>query len=459
MARLPKGTVTFLFTDIEGSTFLLQRLGDRYAEVLAGQRRLLREVFGKHGGHEVDVQGDALFFAFPRAQNAVVASVEAQEAVFTQTWPDDVAVRVRMGLHTGEPLIAESGYVGLDVHRAARIASAAWGGQIVLSQTTRDLVTDSLPDSIALRDIGLHGLKDLARPQHLFQVIAAGLPADFPALRSLEAWPNNLPRQLSSFIGREREMARVRELLTQTSLLTLTGTGGSGKTRLALHVAADLLEEFPDGVWLVELAPVLDPALVPQTLATVLGVREEPGRALAATLIDYLKSRQVLLVVDNCEHLLDACAQLVESLLHACSSLRALATSREPLGIQGELTYRIPTLSVPDPREQLSLERVAGHEAVRLFVERATFARPEFSLTRENAREVVEVCHRLDGIPLAIELAAARVKGMSLRQIAPRLDDCFRLLTGGSRTALPRQRTLQPSTGVTTCFRHRSRSC
>jgi predicted ATPase/class 3 adenylate cyclase len=440
---LPTGTVTFLFTDIEGSTRLLQHLGDRYADVLADQRRLIRAAFQDRDGHEIDTAGDGLFVAFGRATQAVEAAVAAQRAISLHRWPDGVSVRVRMGLHTGEATLTAGGYVGLDVHRASRISSAGHGGQILISQTTRDLVENDLPEGVSLQDVGEHRLKDLQRPERLFQVVISDLPYDFPPLKSLDALPNNLPVQLTSFVGREREIAEVKRLLTTTRLLTFTGAGGCGKTRLALQVAADVLEDYPNGVWLVELAPLSDPSLIPQAVAGELGIREQPGQSLLAILSDYLRSKKMIIILDNCEHLISECARLTDAFLHASPSLKILATSREGLGIAGELTYRVPSLSIPDLKNLPSAENLSQYEAVRLFIERAIFSQPTFAVTNRNAPAVAQVCHRLDGIPLAIELAAARVKSLPVEQIAKRLDDRFRLLTGGSRTALPRQQTLR----------------
>ncbi len=443
MAGLPTGTVTFLFTDVEGSTRLLQHLGDRYVDVLGAYRQLLRTAIEARNGHEVDTQGDAFFIAFPRAKDALAAALQAQRAIAAHQWPENADLRVRMGLHTGEPRTAEMGYVGLDVHRAARICAAGHGGQILLSQTTRDLIGHELPTGISLRDLGGHRLKDLAEAQHLFQVLAADLPADFPPLKSLDSLANNLPRQLSSFVGREKEMAEIKALLASTALLTVTGAGGCGKTRLALQVAADILDDYADGVWFVELAALTDPGLVLQTIASALGVREEPGRSLLMTLIDFTRPKVLLLVLDNCEHLLPACAQLTETLLRACPGLRVLATSRETLGVDGELVYRVPSLSVPDPKRIPSAGDLTQSEAVRLFAERAAHSRQGFVITKDNWRAVAEVCRRLDGLPLAIELAAARVNALSVEQIESRLKDRFQLLTGGSRARLPRQQTLR----------------
>ncbi len=443
MAGLPTGTVTFLFTDIEGSTRLLKDLGDRYAGVLAEYRRLLRTAVQERGGKEVDTQGDALFVAFQSARDALTAAVAAQRAIIAHTWPDGASLRVRMGLHTGEALAAETGYVGMDVHRAARICAAGHGGQILLSQTTRDIIEERPLEGLTLRNLGEHRLKDLGQAQHLYQVMMPNLPADFPPLWSLDVGSNNLPIQLTSFIGREREMKEIKGLLRSTRLLTLTGSGGCGKTRLAVQMAVDVLEAFRDGVWFVDLVRLSDPTIVPQAVASALGVREVPGRALLATLAEYLRDRHVLLVLDNCEHLVIACAQLADALLRSCPHLRILATSREAVGVEGELTFRVPSLSVPDLQRLPPLEQLIHHEAVRLFTERARWSLPTFAVTSQNAGAVAQVCVQLDGMPLALEMAAARVKVLTVEQIATRLDDRFRLLRAGSRTALPRHQTLR----------------
>lgn len=444
-AGLPTGTVSFLFTDIEGSTALLQRLGDRrYAEVLEEHRRVLRAAFAEGHGQEIDTQGDAFLVAFSRASDAVGTAVAAQRALMAHAWPEGAAPRVRMGLHTGEPLSGGTGYVGLDVHQAARIAAAAHGGQIVLSDVTRSLVAKDLPADVGLRDLGEHRLKDLARhPLHLFQLVPSGLSCDFPPLKTLDTLPNNLPRQLTSFVGRERDIAEIKRLLSTTCLLTLTGAGGSGKTRLALQVAADVLDQYPDGIWLVEFTPVSDPALVPQTVAAVLRVPEQPNRALSDTLVDYVQSRCMLVILDNCEHLREACARLAGTLLRKCPRLRILATSREPLGVTGETLRRVPPLALPDTQHLESPDQLMQYGSIRLFIERAASNMPEFRLTSANARAVAEICRRLDGIALAIELAAARVRTLSAAQIAARLDDRFRLLTATSATVLPHHRTLR----------------
>ncbi len=443
MSSLPTGTVTFLFTDIEGSTRLLQELGERYAELLAHYRRFVRSAVQERGGREVDTQGDALFAAFPRARDAVAAGVAAQRVIGAHAWPENLSLRVRMGLHTGESLRGETGYLGMDVHSAARICAAGHGGQILLSQTTRDLVADVLPDGLSLRDLGEHRLKDLAHPHRLFQVVVPDLPADFPPPKSLDVLPNNLPRQLTSFIGREKEMAEVKRLLSAAYIVTLTGVGGSGKTRLALQIAAEVVDRYPDGVWWVQLASLSEALLVPQAVASALGIREQRGRSLMDALLDDLRQKRLLLVLDNAEHLISACANLADTLLRGCAGLRTLVTSREPLRIGGEHIYPVPPLSLPSPGMLLPVATLARSEAVRLFVDRAIAVRPSFALSEQNAAAALQICRRLDGIPLALELAAARVRALSVEQIATRLDDQFRLLTEGSRTALPRHQTLR----------------
>ena len=446
MRQLPTGTVTLLFTDMEGSTRLLQQLGDRYASVLSECRHLLRAAFQRWSGHEVDTQGDAFFVTFARATDAVSAAVDAQRALASHRWPEGTKIGMRMGLHTGEPSLTSEGYIGLDVHRAARIMSAGHGGQVLLSQTTCNLVEQDLPDEVSLRDLGEHRLKDLERPHRLFQLVIADMPADFPALKTLDISPNNLPIQPTPFIGREQEMAEVKRVLAHHRLVTLTGPGGCGKTRLALKVAADLVEQLESPVWLVELAALTDPALVPQTVARTLGLREQAEHPWTQTLVDFLQSRRALLMLDNCEHLVAACAALAHTLLRTCPDLRILATSREALGIDGEVTWLVPSLSLPGPyssRHLLPLERLAQYDAIRLFVVRVTDVVSTFTLTPQNAPAVTLICQRLDGIPLAIELAAARAKVLSFEQIVARLDNAFRLLTSGSRMALPRQQTLQ----------------
>jgi predicted ATPase/class 3 adenylate cyclase len=449
MDHLPTGTVTFLLTDVEGSTRLWDAHPEATRAAVARHDSLAASVIAAHEGVLVKSrgEGDSLFATFGRAADAVVAAVALQEALVVEEWPTPVSLRVRMALHTGEADLREGDYYGAAVNRCARLRAAAHGGQVLLSGATRGLVQDCLPEGVSLRDLGLHRLRDLAQPEQIYLLHHPALPEVDAPLRSLQAFSHNLPLQLTSFIGRERELAEVKRLLAGAPagppLVTLTGAGGTGKTRLSLQVAADLLEEYEDGVWLVQLAALSDPALVPQAVAAVLGVAEEPGKALTQSLAEYLRPKRVLLLLDNCEHLLAACAAVADALLRSCPQVRVLASSREALGIAGEQTYRVPSLSVPDAKRLPPLARLTKFEAVRLFADRAALGQPTFAITEQNAPVVVHVCQRLDGIPLAIELAAARVKALPVEQIAARLDDCFRLLTGGSRMALPRQQTLR----------------
>ena len=446
--ELPAGTVTFLFTDLEGSTRLLEAHPAAYRNAVRRHHDLLRSAVEGHGGVVFETVGDAVYAAFAQATDAVAAALAGQLALRREDWGalGEGALRARMGLHTGEVVAQGGHYFGAPLYRAGRLLPAAHGGQVVLTGATAELIADALPAEAALHDLGEHRLRDLARPVRVFQLGHPDLPAEFPPLRTLDALPHNLPLQLTSFVGREREQADVRRLLDATRLLTLTGPGGTGKTRLALQVAADALEAHPDGVWLAELGALADPALVPQAVAAAVGVREEPGRPLVATLTDALRPKRLLLVLDNCEHLLDACARLADALLRACPHATVLATSREALGIAGETAWRVPSLSLPAPRDAeppLPPEALTRYEAVRLFVDRAVAAQPAFRVTAQNAPAVVQVCRRLDGIPLALELAAARVRVLPPVQLLGRLEDRFRLLTGGSRTALERHQTLQ----------------
>jgi predicted ATPase/class 3 adenylate cyclase len=440
---LPEGTVTFLFSDIESSTQMLYRLGNQFTMTLAEHHKILRQVIALSGGHVVRTEGDSFFVAFPRVTSAVTAAVKAQRTLAQHTWPEGAAIRVRMGLHTGEPEVALDDYVGIAVHRAARIASVGHGGQVLLSETATALACDELPEGVSLLDLGYHLLKDLRRPERICQLCIEGLPAAFPPLKTLGARPHGLPLQLTSFIGREQEMDEIKNLIPSTHLLTLTGIGGTGKTRLALQVAADLIDDFPAGIWVVELAPLQDPALVPQAVALVLGLPEQPGCSLSDLLVDHLREKHLMLMLDNCEHVVEACAWLVERLLLSAPDLKILATSRVPLNLAGETTYPVLPLSLPDPHQTASPPTLTQYESVRLFIDRAVSIQPSFCLTHSNAPAVAQICQHLDGIPLAIELAACRLRLLSPEQIASRLGDRFSLLTGGSRTALPRQQTLQ----------------
>ncbi len=439
----PSGTVTLVFTDIEASTNLLQALGDRYPEVLAVHHRLIREAFAKHAALERGSAGDGLYFVFGSAREAIHAAIDGQLAVAAQIWPEGVAVRDRMGLHTGEPVQASEGYVGLDVHRAARICAAGHGGQILLSQTTRDLVVDQLRLPMGMVDLGVHRLRSLDEPQRLFQVIGPGLPRNFPPPRTTEVRRNNLKIEVTSFIGREREIEQATAMLERSPLLTLTGPGGVGKTRLGPRLAKGLIEDFEDGTWLVECGGLTDPAFVLPAVVSAIGLTEPAGRLLLDAVVDQLRGKRLLLVLDDCDPVLAACADLVETLVRSCSGVRIVVTSREALGVPGEAILPIASLMTPAAGARIALGELAEVEACRLFIERAGAIQPTFALTETNARSVAQICHRLDGIPLAIELAAARVRSLPVEQIAARLDDRFRLLTGGSRTSVARHQTLR----------------
>ncbi len=444
MPDLPTGTVTLLFTDIEGSTRLLQQLGERYASVLAECRQLLRTVFHQWNGHEVDTQGDSFFVVFARVTDAVSAAVDMQRALAGQAWPEGVRIPVRMGLHTGEPLRTAEGYVGLDVHHAARIMSIGYGGQVLLSQTTCELVKQNLPDGVSLRDLGEHRLKDLQRPGRVYQLVIAGLPADFPPLKSLNNRPNNLPIQLTQLIGREQEMATALNFLQRehVRLLTLTGPGGTGKTRLGLQVAAELSEAFSDGIYFVNLAPISDPELVIPTIAQTLDIKEIADQTLLNLLKASLHWKQVLLLLDNFEQVVGAAAYVAE-LLAACPILKVLITSRAALHVRGEQEFAVPPLAVPDPTHLPDLVTLSQYEAVALFIQRARSVKPEFQVTNANAPAVAEICVRLDGLPLAIELAAARIKVLPPQALLARLGQRLAVLTGGARDAPARQQTLR----------------
>src|SRR6266700_1402398 len=444
MRELPTGTVTLLFTDIEGSTRLLQQVGHRYDGILTECRQLLRAAFHRWNGYEVETQGDAFFVAFARATDAVSAAVEMQRALAAHPWPEGATVLVRMGLHTGEPQRSAEGYVGLDVHRAARIMSAGHGGQVLLSQTTRDLVEHDLPDGVSLRDLGAHRLKDLPHPSHLFELVISGFPADFPPLRTLDTHHNHLPLQPTSLIEREPELAEISALLKQPEmrLLTLTGPGGSGKTRLGLQVAAELSDGFADGVYFVNLAPLSDPEFVVPTIAQALALKATGSQPFLDLLKASLREKQLLLLPDNFEQVVSAAIQVAE-LLDSCPELKVVVTSRMALHLRGEQEFTVSPLAVPDPHHLPDLVTLSQYEAVALFILRAQSLKPDFHMNHANAPTIAEICARLDGLPLAIELAAARSKVLPPQALLARLGQRLALLTGGARDAPARQQTLR----------------
>jgi predicted ATPase/class 3 adenylate cyclase len=450
MPELPAGTVTFLFTDIEGSTRLWEQHPEPMRAALARHDALAAAFVEAHAGTLVKSrgEGDSLFAVFPRATDALAAAVAFQQALIAEPWPAEVSLRVRMALHTGEADLRAGSYYGSEVNRCARLRAVAHGGQVLLSRTTYDLVRDTLPEGASLRDLGEQRLRDLTRPEHVFQLLHPELPADFPPLNTLEARPNNLPVQPTPLIGREQELAALRGLLARDAarLVTLTGPGGTGKTRLALQTAADLLDEFADGVFFIDLAPISDPELVASAIAQPLGVRESGGQPLRESLKASLREKQVLLVLDNFEQVL-AAAPLVAELLAAAPRLKALVTSRALLRLRGEKEFSVPPLSLPEPRQFVPLETLSQYGAVALFIQRAQDARPDFAVTNETAPAVAEICSRLDGLPLAIELAAARVKLFSPAALLSRLESRLKLLVGGPRDLPARQQTLRDAIG------------
>ena len=444
MRELPTGTVTLLFTDIEGSTRLLQHLGERYSDVLAECRALMRAAFHQHHGHEVDTQGDAFFVAFARATDAVMAAVAVQRSLKSHSWPEDVTVPVRMGLHTGEPEHSTEGYVGLDVHRAARIMSAGHGGQVLLSQVTADLVEHNLPTDVSLQDLGEYRLKDLGYPTHLYQLVIPDLQASFPPLKTLDSYAHNLPIQPTPFIGREKVVDNIQQQLLrqEVRLLTLTGPGGVGKTRLGLQVAAEASDQFKDGTWFVSLAPLSDPDLVISTIAETLSIREVAGQSQLEHLKAFLREKHILLLLDNFEHVVSAATQVSE-LLGACPRLTVLVTSREALHVRAEREFPVPVLALPDTKHLPDPVALSQYEAVALFIERAQAVKPDFQVTNANAPAVAEICAHLDGLPLAIELAAARTRLLPPQALLSRLGQRLQLLTSSVRDAPSRQQTLR----------------
>jgi len=458
---IPSGKVTFLFTDIEGSTKLSQEFPDTLPAALEKHHSILIKEIESNNGFIFQNVGDAFCCAFGSSEDAVKAAVDIQINLANEKW-DEAVIKVRVGIHSGNAEWNGKDYMGyITLARAARVMSAAYGGQILISndayelyikdttskaQSKRENEKDSsgLGDfEVDFRDLGERRLKDVILPIRLFQITGAGLREDFPPLDTLDARPNNLPLQLTSFIGREKEMKQVKEALKLNRFVTLASAGGSGKTRLALQTAAEVIDDYEYGVWFVDLAALNDPALLTATIIVALGIKEQSKKTTEETLIDFLKEKEILILLDNCEQLVHACADLTERLLSSCSKLKIIATSREALNCKGEKTYRIPPLTMPDPNSNYTPEQLAQYESVRLFIERALMVNPEFRVNNENSHALAEICSRLDGIPLAIELAAARTNALPVVKIYERLDDRFSLLTGGKRTALPRQQTLR----------------
>ena len=446
MRELPTGTVTFLFTDIEGSTRLLEELGERFRVLQDDHATIVRAAIADGDGMEVRTEGDSFFAVFQTPGGAIRAAVHAQRALAGHGWPSGHSLRVRIGMHIGEGVLGGGDYLGLDVNRAARIAAVGWGGQVVISDAVRGMVEHDLPEGVAMRSLGMHRLKDLARPEHLFDLVIAGLHSEFPPIRSLEA-PIDLPEQLTSFVGRHAEITQARQLLAATRLLTLTGPGGTGKTRLAVHVAAEVAPEFPDGVFFVDLSQVADGGLVVSTVAASLGLREEGWeRPVKEVLENHLSQRHLLLVLDNFEQVLDA-ADDVARLLAVSRRSKVIVTSRRALHLVGEQTLSVAPLPLPDTGSSALLDDLFRNEAVTLFADRAAAVVPEFVLTDDNAADVAAICARLDGLPLAIELAASRVALLGPRAMLQLMERRLPLLIRGPQDLPARQRTLRGAIG------------
>lgn len=443
-ATVPAGTMTFFFTDVEGSTRLWETNHNAMALALARHDGIVRAAIVEHGGHIFKTGGDAFFAAFQHASDGLAAALTLQRRLATVAWDDLTALSVRTALHTGIAEARDDDYFGPALNRTARLLAAGYGGQMLLSKATRDALLGALPADVTLRDLGERRLKDLTLPEQIFQVIVPDLPDTFPPLLTLDARPNNLPAQQTSLIGRDAELETARRRLRQPDLrlLTLTGPGGTGKTRLSLQLAADVIDDYTHGVWFVSLAAVTDAEMVATEIAEALGVREEGGQSAEASVIEHLRERQLLLVLDNFEQVL-AAAALVGRLIVACPTLTILVTSRAALHVYGEHEYPVPPLALPDRRRRPPLDQLATYPAIDLFVQRSRAVKPDFALTAENASAVADICARLDGLPLALELAASRSKILAPQAMLARLDSRLKLLTGGARDRPERQQTLR----------------
>ena len=441
--NLPRGTVTFLFTDIENSTRLMQEMGERYPAAQTAHHAILRAAFQSNQGNELRTEGDSFFCVFASAIDACQAAAAAQRSLAGHAWEDGQALRVRIGLHTGEAPLVGNEYIGLDVHQAARVAGAAHGGQVLISDTTRGLVEGNLELGLRLRDLGSHRLKDLAQPERLYQLVIEGLQETFPALRTLDATQNNLPTQMTSFVGRAAAVAEAKQRLQNTRLLTLTGPGGIGKTRLSLQIAAESAEQFPAGVYFVPLSAVRDPQLVASAVAQVLGVAIAGSRTPIEGVVEHLHDKTILLVLDNFEQLLPVGSSAATQLLQSGPGVKLMVSSRSVLHVYGEQEFSVEPLALPDHKALPDLDALRQYEAVKLFIERAVAVKPDFQVTNENAPAIAGICERVDGLPLAIELAAARIKLFSPQALLSRLETSLSALGTGARDLPGRQQTLR----------------
>lgn len=439
----PTGNVTFLFTDIESNKILAGEINDNLKKDFKKHNSILSCSVESNNGFVFKINSEAFCCAFHNSDDAVKASLDIQHKLHNQI-PENSVIKVKIGIHKGNAEWSGSDYMGyITLARTSRVMSAANGGQILISNDAYETTDINKFTNISFRDLGERTLKDLIKPMKLYQIVSTEFPSEFPPIKSVDARPNNLPIQLTSFIGREKEIATVKNLLLKTRLLTLMGSGGTGKTRLAIQIGADLIDEFKDGVWIAELAAVQDPTLLVQKIADSLYIKEQPGESVEESLISFLKEKEILILIDNCEHLTEDCAFLTEKLLKNSLKLKIIATSREALKCDGEITHKVLSLGHPDPNQKTTKEQLTQYEAVRLFIERALTVNIDFRITNENAPALAQICYQLDGIPLAIELAAVRIKILTLEKICEKLDNRFKILTGGKRTALPRQQTLK----------------
>ncbi len=447
MSALPSGIITFLFTDIEGSTKLSQEYPDTLPAALEIHHSILEKAVKSNNGHVFEIVGDAFCTAFENSEDAIKAAVEMQLNLAKEKW-EDAVIKIRIGIHSGDAEWNGKTYSGyITMARTARVMSSAYGEQIIISKITYELAKekfDSVKEKgITFRDLGERRLKDLIQPIQIYQVLSEGLRSEFPPLLTLDARPNNLPIQLTSFIGRESEMRIIKSMLNESHLLTLMGSGGAGKSRIALQAGADTIDNFSHGVWIVELAQLSEPSYILPEIASALGINLDPKKNIKDVVLDFLREKEMLLILDNCEHMIDECAVIINSLLRYCKKLRIIASSREALRITGENTYRVPSFKLPDLKKSKTVGDISDYEAVRLFIDRAVAIKNDFKITDSIANKVARLVSQLDGIPLAIELAAARVKVLTVEEIYEKLSNRFALLTGGNRTALPRQKTLR----------------